>query len=105
MKPTSSLAEALREAKIVEALSVARFALGTHDRLLHIREGQQIEMDFRYEIHKIDEALQLLGIDPARPPSAPLPQHDDSVGGDSVGDDTRNSRSSSQSMTSQQRQR
>ena len=63
MKSTSCVEQALREAKIVEALSIARFALGIHDRLLHTREGKQIEMDFRYEIRKIDEALGLLGVD------------------------------------------
>ena len=63
MKSTSCVEQALRDAKITEALSIARFALGSHDRLVHIREGKQIPMDFRYEIRLIDEALGLLGVD------------------------------------------
>jgi hypothetical protein len=73
MKPTTYMQRALRDAKIIEALCVARHALAIHDRAIVMREGDRVEMDFTYEIRKIDEALHLLKIDTPAEERGPEP--------------------------------
>jgi hypothetical protein len=68
-----------RDAKIVNAIHYARYALIRHHSLPVTVEGQQFRMDFALEIEKLTEAMELLGIDTSQglmPPPFSKPDAD-----------------------------
>ncbi|MFM0514955.1 hypothetical protein [Paraburkholderia sp. RL17-373-BIF-A] len=60
-----------RDAKVINAMHYAHYALARHHSLPVIIEGQQIRMDFSLEIEKLTEAMKLLGVDTSRGLLAP----------------------------------
>lgn len=66
------LASIKRDAKIINALHVARYALVIHDGCKFIIEGTQLKTDFSEEINSVDEVLIMLGLDPTQPLPAPV---------------------------------
>ncbi|MFM0630796.1 hypothetical protein [Paraburkholderia xenovorans] len=60
-----------RDAKVINAMHYARYALVRHHSLPVTVEGQQFRMDFSLEIEKLTEAMELLGIDTSRGLLAP----------------------------------
>jgi hypothetical protein len=63
MKPITFIEQAERDAKIVDAIHYARYALVRYHSLPVTMEGEQFDMDFSLEIAKLTEAMELLGID------------------------------------------
>jgi hypothetical protein len=63
MKPITFIEQAERDAKIVDAIHYARYALVRYHSLPVTMEGEQFCMDFSLEIAKLTEAMELLGID------------------------------------------
>ena len=55
--------QAERDAKVVDALYIARHMLATYHGLIVHSEREQWKTDFRPQIKQIDTALRLLGID------------------------------------------
>ncbi|AUT70213.1 MULTISPECIES: hypothetical protein [Paraburkholderia] len=83
MNTTEFIQQAERQAKIVEALLLARYTLVIHDSNIIRCEGEEWTLDFRPEIEVIDAALELAGIDTTQPMIAPARRRDDdSDGGD-----------------------
>jgi hypothetical protein len=52
-----------RDAKIVNAIHCAHYALVRHHSLPVTINGKQYRMDFAFEIEKLTEIMELLGID------------------------------------------
>lgn len=52
-----------RDAQIIEALHLARYALVIHDGLTYNCEGERLRMDFTLELKKIDQVMTMLGVD------------------------------------------
>jgi hypothetical protein len=68
-----------RDAKIVNAIHHARYALVRYHSLPVTIEGEQFPMDFSLEIEKLTEAMELLGIDTSQglmPPPFQTPNTD-----------------------------
>jgi hypothetical protein len=63
--------QAERDAKVVDALYIARHMLATYHGLIVHSEREQWKTDFRPQIKQIDTALRLLGIDIDDPMIAP----------------------------------
>jgi hypothetical protein len=53
--------QAERDAKVVDALYIARHMLATYHGLIVHSEREQLKMDFSRQIEQIDTALRLLG--------------------------------------------
>jgi hypothetical protein len=66
-----------RNAKIINAIHYARYALVRHHSLPVTLEGEQFRMDFTLEIEKLTEAMELLGIDTSQGLMAPPFQRPD----------------------------
>ncbi|WP_175958436.1 hypothetical protein [Burkholderia sp. BCC0405] len=66
-----------RDANIIEALHVARYALVIHNGLPFTCEGETHRMDFEIELTKIDAVMTMLGIDLSEPLPAPIKGDDD----------------------------
>ena len=77
MKPGAYIAQAERDAKVIEALHVARYALVTHDSLTVRCEGGEWEMDFSGQIAQLTEAMELMGVDMSQPLLAPMRPSDE----------------------------
>jgi len=90
MKATAFLKQARREAQLVDALLVARYALVIHDGMTLLGDGKpptRWQACFKAELMRIDAALQMAGIDtqqPLRPPM--LDRHDGDGDGVSASD-------------------
>ncbi|MDR5769612.1 hypothetical protein [Caballeronia sp. LZ028] len=75
MKATASLEQAKREAQLVDALLVARYALVIHDGMTLLGDDEPPSrwyVSFKAELTRIDAALRMAGIDtqqPLRPPT------------------------------------
>lgn len=67
MKPQTYIAQAEREAKLIDALLLARYTLAIHNAKLCTAERETWEMNFQLELSRIDEALQVAGIDTTQP--------------------------------------
>lgn len=75
---TDQVKALVRDAKIIEALHVARYALVTHNGLPFICEGERFKTDFGVELEKMDEVLTMLGVDLTEPLPAPtLPREEE----------------------------
>ena len=72
MESDAFIRRAERDAKVIDALYVARYMLVTHHSLTVHCEGEHWQMDFKPQIQQIDEALRLLGIDTNEPMVAPV---------------------------------
>jgi hypothetical protein len=78
MKTTdNSRADALtmtlkRNAQIIDALHVARYALVIHNGRRMTCEGETFRTDFNAELAKIDEVMTMLGVDLSEPLPAPI---------------------------------
>ncbi|GAB5097700.1 hypothetical protein [Caballeronia sp. HLA56] len=73
MKTHAFLKQAEREARFVDALLLARYALTIHDGMTILGDDEDRSrwpMDFSIELGRIDEVLQMAGIDTTQP----LPQ-------------------------------
>lgn len=63
---------AKRDAEIIDALHVARYALVIHSGCAMICEGHKSTMDFSPEIEKINAVMTMLGVDLTEPLPAPV---------------------------------
>ncbi|SAK79798.1 hypothetical protein AWB79_05099 [Caballeronia hypogeia] len=75
MKATAFLEQAKREAKLVDALLVARYALVIHDGMTLLGDDEpptRWRVSFRTELERIDAALQMAGIDTQQPLCPPV---------------------------------
>lgn len=61
-----------RDAQIIDALHVARYALVIHNGAKVTCEGQSFKMDFERELEKIDAVMTMLGVDLSEPLPAPV---------------------------------
>ncbi|SAL88432.1 hypothetical protein AWB74_08560 [Caballeronia arvi] len=74
MKATAFLEQAKREAQLVDALLVARYALVIHDGMTLLGDDEpptRWRVSFKSELQRVDAALRRAGIDtqqPLRPP-------------------------------------
>jgi hypothetical protein len=74
MKATAFLEQAKREAQLIDALLVARYALVIHDGMTLLGDDEpptRWRASFKAELQRIDAALQMAGIEtqqPLRPP-------------------------------------
>ena len=75
MTTTNPIAQIERDAKIINALHVARYALVIHDSLPYRCEGAEFRMDFTEEIAEIDAVMTMLGVDLSEPLPAPIKEH------------------------------
>ena len=68
-----------RDAKIIDALHLARYALVIHHSLPFECEGERGRLDFTEEVEKIDAVMTMLGVDLTEPLPAPkqFPEVDD----------------------------
>lgn len=55
-----------RDAKVLQALHFARYDMVVNNGLKVYEEGQEITLDFEDSIRRIDDAMRLLGFDPAK---------------------------------------
>jgi hypothetical protein len=72
MKAKTFIEQAERDAKLIDALLLARYMLVIHDGKLCTAEGETWRLDFRPELDEIDAALQMAGIDTTQPLAAPV---------------------------------
>ncbi|TCK32509.1 hypothetical protein B0G84_8315 [Paraburkholderia sp. BL8N3] len=72
MKPQTFIQHAEREAKLIDALLLARYTLAIHNGKLCTAERETWEMNFRLELSRIDAALQVAGIDTTEPLHPPF---------------------------------
>lgn len=82
MKATAFLGQAKREAQLVDALLVARYALVIHDGMTLLGDDgppKQWRVSFKAELHRIDAALQMAGIDTEQPLRPPMLDRGDGV--------------------------
>lgn len=79
MSATEFIKSAERDAKIIDALHVARYALVINNGLTVRCEGEFFPLDFETEIQQIDTVMQMLGIDTTQPLPAPVQwrEHDE----------------------------
>ena len=77
MKPKTFIEQAEREAKLVDALLLARYTLVIHNGKLCTAERETWEMNFRAELIRIDAALQMAGIDTTQPMHPPFRYDED----------------------------
>ncbi|MPW17856.1 hypothetical protein GCT13_13135 [Paraburkholderia sp. CNPSo 3157] len=77
MKPKAFIEQAERESKLIDALLLARYMLVIHDGKLCSAEGETWELDFSPELKRIDEALQMAGIDTTQPLHCPIRWRDE----------------------------
>lgn len=66
-----------RDAQIIQALHVARYALVTHGGLTVSCEGSSWKMDFSGELDEIDKVMEMLGVDLSQPLPAPTKEMGD----------------------------
>ena len=79
MKATAFLEQAKREAQLVDALLVARYALVIHDGMTLLGDDSppsSWRVSFKTELQRIDAALQMAGIDTQQPLHPPMPSAD-----------------------------
>lgn len=69
---TDFIKAAKRDAEIIGALHIARYALVTHSGLTIRCEGEEWKADFEEEISKIDAVMTMLGVDLTQPLPAPV---------------------------------
>jgi hypothetical protein len=67
-----------RDAKIIDALHIARYALVTNNGLTCQCEGDEFPMDFAAEIAAVSEVMVMLGVDLSEPLPAPVMRRDES---------------------------
>jgi ABC-type uncharacterized transport system permease subunit len=72
MKSADFVQRAERDARIVQALHLARYLLVTHHALTVRAEGEQWQLDFTRGIHTLTDALELMGIDTSNGLPAPM---------------------------------
>ncbi|WP_133660516.1 hypothetical protein [Paraburkholderia sp. BL10I2N1] len=72
MKPGTFIEQAERDAKVVDAVHHAQYALVIHNGLMVRSEGEEWQMEFEREIDRLTEAMTLLGIDMSKPLIAPV---------------------------------
>ncbi|TCG05321.1 hypothetical protein BZM27_34585 [Paraburkholderia steynii] len=77
MKTSAFIQQAERQAKLVDALLLARYTLVIHDGNIIRCEGEEWILDFRPELDVIDAALEMAGIDTTQPLIAPVRRRDD----------------------------
>jgi hypothetical protein len=77
MKSAAFIQQAEREAKLVDALLLARYSLVVHDHKWINSEGETWELDFGAELEEIDAALQMAGIDTTEALRPPIRGRDD----------------------------
>lgn len=77
MKSSNFVRQAERDAKVVEALHLARYLLVIHHSLTVRAEGEEWQLDFTRGIESLTAALELLGIDTSNGLPAPMPPGDD----------------------------
>ena len=70
-KSKTFVEQAGRDAKIVDAIHYARYAVARFHSLPMTMEGKQFHMDFSREIAKLTVAMELLGIDTSKELLAP----------------------------------
>ncbi|MBC8641606.1 hypothetical protein IAG25_32805 [Caballeronia sp. EK] len=78
MDANQFIKQAGKDAKIIDALHYARYALVVHDGMTVTCEGEEWQLNFRQEIGKLTAAMEALGIDTALlhapvPPGGPSP--------------------------------
>lgn len=69
--PNDPISMLKRDAQIIDALHIARYALVTHNSLTVRCEGTEWPINFEAEISKIDEVMTMLGVDLTQPLPAP----------------------------------
>jgi hypothetical protein len=79
MKTSAFIQQAEREAKLVDALLLARYTLVIHDHKRINSEGETWEFDFGAELEEIDAALQMAGIDTTEALRVPIRRRHDDV--------------------------
>jgi hypothetical protein len=57
------ISQAAKDAKIIDALHYARYALVVHHTMTVMCEGEEWQLDFNREIAKLTDAMEALGID------------------------------------------
>ncbi|MEZ2311744.1 hypothetical protein AB6809_34555 [Paraburkholderia sp. RCC_158] len=62
---------AKRDTKVIGALNVALHTLVVHDGMLVRAEGNEWTLNFRSQIERVREAMEMLGIDTSEPLIAP----------------------------------
>ncbi|WP_167354164.1 hypothetical protein [Caballeronia fortuita] len=75
--------QAKREAQLVDALLVARYALVIHDGMMLVGDDEpptRWRVSFRTELERIDAALQMAGIDTQQPLRPPMLDRSDGDG-------------------------
>lgn len=77
MKAKTFIEQAEREAKLVDALLLARYTLTIHSGKRCTAERETWQMDFRAELIRIDSALQMAGIDTTQPFHLPFRYDED----------------------------
>ncbi|KAA1004348.1 hypothetical protein FVF58_32590 [Paraburkholderia panacisoli] len=71
MKSKTFIEQTERNAKVLDAIHYARYALVRFHSLPVTMEGEQFDMDFSLEIRKLTEAMEVMGIDTSDGLSAP----------------------------------
>lgn len=66
-----------RDAKIIEALNVALHTLVIHDGMLVRTEGDEWALNFRSEIERVRQAMEMLGINTSGQLIGPPWEHHD----------------------------
>ncbi|MDR5806471.1 hypothetical protein [Caballeronia sp. LZ001] len=87
MKATAFSEQAKREAQLIDALLVARYALVIHDGMTLLGDDEpptRWRVSFKVELQRIDAALQMAGIDTYQPLRPPMIGNDAKCDGDSV---------------------
>jgi hypothetical protein len=77
MKSAAFIRQAEREARLIDALLLARYTLVVHDHKWINSEGETWELDFGAELKEIDAALQMAGIDTTEALRPPIRRRDD----------------------------
>jgi hypothetical protein len=75
MKVTALIEQADRQAQLVDALLLARYALVVHDGMTLLGDDEpppRLRISFRCELERIDAALQAAGIDTTQALAPPL---------------------------------
>ncbi|SAL55298.1 hypothetical protein AWB73_06032 [Caballeronia turbans] len=87
MKATAFLEQAKREAQLIDALLVARYALVIHDGMTLLGDDEpptRWRASFKAELRRIDAALEMTGIDTQRPLRPPMIGNDAGYDGDGL---------------------
>ncbi|SAL78177.1 hypothetical protein [Caballeronia telluris] len=75
MKVTALIEQADRQAQLVDALLLARYALVIHDGMTLLGDDEppsRLRINFRSELERIDAALQAAGIDTTQALAPPI---------------------------------